>query len=86
MLKFDGLKNQCIYCKKPMAVRQICRHITPELQEIEFLDSHKMCRKYALTIAFLQTENNHLNEKIKKNDKSIVDMQYKMFLKSHEDK
>jgi hypothetical protein len=86
MLKFEGLVNQCLYCKKPMAVRQICRHITDDLKEIEFLDAHKMCKKYALTISFLENENKFLMDRITKNKKDILSLEYKLFLKTNVDK
>jgi len=86
MIKFQGSENKCLYCKKPMAVRQICRHITEDLHEVEFLDSHKMCKRYALTISFLENENKHLMDRITKNNKTITDLQYKLFLKTNADK
>jgi len=82
MLKFENYENKCIYCKRKLHVKSIVRNVTTDLQEIEFIDSHKICRRNALTIAFLEGENRHLMDRIKKNDKSIVDIQYKMFLKS----
>jgi len=59
MLKFYNLDKTCIYCKKKLPpVKAICKRVEgyDDLFELEFLNCHKMCKKYEIEQAFLKNE------------------------------
>lgn len=54
-----NFRKACLYCKKNLAsVKYISKPVEDEdgLEEVIFFDSHRICSKQALEIAFLKNE------------------------------
>jgi hypothetical protein len=59
MLKFANLDHSCIFCHKKLPpVKAICKKVDDyeDLFELEFINSHKICKRYEIEQSFLKNE------------------------------
>ena len=64
MINFKNVGNCCIFCKKKLPVKSICHELYDGLFEIEWVNAHKICRRYEMEKAFIRNEIELLNKSV----------------------